>query len=131
MYTETMRFYKTKLFILFMIIAAGATFYYFGDPQKVIETVMPYVEKTPLDGIIKEIDVDKVEKVTADISAAVQTAEEDISTLNERGQEVGEHTANILGSSIEATEDATPLHEKAFEYGKYIYTQKHTYKTSQ
>ena len=122
-----MRFYRTKLLILFMIVAAGMTFYYFGDPQKLFDASIQTLEKTPLKDIIKQTQNIDRDEVNLDITDALQNAEAEISQLSSRTQEVKKHTNNILGTSkilespIEATQDSTPLHEKAFEYGKYIY----------
>lgn len=42
--------------------------------------------------------------------------------LGERAGEITQHSQNVLGKSIQKNEkEATPLHESALEYGKYIY----------
>lgn len=43
--------------------------------------------------------------------------------LKNRSLEVGQHTSNVLGSSITATNSAEPIHEKALEYAQYLYCQ--------
>lgn len=43
--------------------------------------------------------------------------------LKDRSLEVGQHTSNVLGSSITATNSAEPIHEKALEYAQYLYCQ--------
>lgn len=43
--------------------------------------------------------------------------------LKVRSLEVGQHTSNVLGSSITATNSAEPIHEKALEYAQYLYCQ--------
>ena len=116
-----MRFYKTKLLILFMIVAAGATFYYFGDSQKLINTSLELINQTPLQSVVEESEAIDKDKINLDIKNTIQNAKEELSTLNERSKEVQKHTGNVLSASIEATDDAVPIHEKAFEYGKYIY----------
>lgn len=45
-----------------------------------------------------------------------------LKTLGERAGEISQHTQKVLGASIQKNEkEATPLHESALEYGKYIY----------
>ena len=116
-----MRFYRTKLLILFMIVAAGATFYYFGDPQKLLDVSLETIKETPLQSLVSEgQNIDK-EKINTEVQNTIENVQTELSTLNERSKEVQKHADNILGSSIEATEEEIPLHEKTFEYGKYIY----------
>lgn len=116
-----MRFYKTKLFILFMIVAAGLTFYYFGDPQKLISVSLETIKKTPLQSVVEKGEGVDLNEINSQITDTIQTAKSEISTLNERSKEVQEHTGNVLSSTIEATQDATPIHEKVFDYSRYIY----------
>lgn len=116
-----MRFYKTRLFILFMIVAAGATFYYFGDSEKLTSKTLEIINQTPLKSVVSQTDTIDKDKLDQDIKDTIQNAKEEITTLGERSKDVQEHTGNVLSSTIEATEDATPIHEKAFEYGRYVY----------
>jgi hypothetical protein len=68
-----------------------------------------------------------------------QTATTELQTLAERAQEVGGHAQNVLGSAIQRSDDGTlenplenaiqpatnqvPIHERALEYGRYLYCQ--------
>ncbi|MBU0974665.1 hypothetical protein KKD03_03105 [Patescibacteria group bacterium] len=122
-----MNFFRTKLFILFMIIVAGTTFYYFGDTQKLFNSSLQILDKTPLKNIAQQAQNINKEKINVNLDSAIQNAEEEMSQLSTRTQEIKEHASNILGTSkilespIEATQDSTPIHEKALEYGQYIY----------
>jgi hypothetical protein len=51
-------------------------------------------------------------------------ASNQIQILAERGQEVGGHVGNVLGSYVQVSDaEEQPLHESAFEYGRYLYCQ--------
>ncbi len=116
-------FLKTKLFLFLVLVVAGATFYYFGDPQKLAATVVPKLKTTLLAPAVEKLENLDSKKITEDFQNTVQNTESEIHTLSQKTTEVGKHAGNVLGSSVTAAtqEDATPIHEKAFEYGKYIY----------
>lgn len=118
-----MFFFKTKFFILIVLVAIAATFYYFGDPQKLYDTVSTSLKNTPLAPAVEKIENTDVTELTQQFQSTVENAESEVTTLTERTTEVGKHTGNVLGSSIQpaSEEQQTPIHEKAFEYGKYIY----------
>lgn len=115
-----MYFLKTKLFLFAVLIAIAATFYYFGDTKKLVDTILSYVEKTPLKSVVEKSGGIDTQNVSQDLQQGVQDAENSFSQLSQRTQEVSKHVGNVLGSSVEAT-NSTPLHEKALEYGQYIY----------
>jgi hypothetical protein len=68
-----------------------------------------------------------------------ESASLELQTLAERAQEVGGHAQNVLGSAIQRSDDGSlqnplenavqpstdqaPLHERALEYGRYLYCQ--------
>lgn len=46
----------------------------------------------------------------------------EVSTLTQRGKELTNHVGTVLGESVaEADAEQQPLHERAIEYGQYIY----------
>lgn len=55
------------------------------------------------------------------IQELVSGSEVELSTLKDRGAELSEHSQKVLGAAIEPAEDQKPLHDRAFEYGRYIY----------
>lgn len=118
-----MFFFKTKFFIFILLVAIAATFYYFGDPQKLFSTVASNLKKTPLAPAIVNLENTDVTELSKQFQSSVQNAESEISTLSQRTTEVSKHTGNVLGSSIQpaSEEQQTPIHEKALEYGKYVY----------
>lgn len=61
---------------------------------------------------------------TSAIISADQTQEQ-LATLSERGQAVSQEIGKVLGDYVQVNEadEKTPLHEKAFEYGQYLYCQ--------
>lgn len=43
-------------------------------------------------------------------------------TLSERAKETGSHVQQVLGSSVQVNEqEKQPIHQRAFDYGRYIY----------
>lgn len=44
-------------------------------------------------------------------------------TLSQRAKEVGGHVSNVLGTAVEADQEQPPIHERAMEYGRYLYCQ--------
>jgi hypothetical protein len=118
-----MMFLKTKFFLLVVLVAVAATFYYFGDTQKLASSIIPKVKSTPFAPILDELENIDVQSLTKQFQTVVKQTESEISGLSEKTAEVSQHTSNVLGSSIKQVEneDATPFHEKAIEYGKYVY----------
>ena len=116
-------FVKNKIFFLFVIVTAMATFYYFSDPQKLAATILPKLKTTPLAPAVEKLENLDSKKISEDLQKTIQNTEAEIYTLSKKTAEASKHTGNILGSSVKAatSEEATPIHEKAFEYGKYIY----------
>lgn len=118
-----MMFFKTKFFLLIVLVAIAATFYYFGDTQKLTESIIPKIKSTPLAPLALELENLDAKKITQEFQTGIKQAESEIAELSERTSEVSQHTSTVLGSSITSVSDEniTPIHEKAFEYGKYIY----------
>lgn len=116
-------FLKTKLFLFFVLASVIGTFYYFGDTQKLSNTIIPKLKETPFAPVAEKFEQIDTKKVSEDFQKSVQEAESEISTLSQKTTEASKHAGNVLGSSIQSAEkeESTPLHEKAFEYGKYIY----------
>lgn len=116
-------FLRTKLFLLLVVVAVGATFYYFGDQQKVLSTVLPKIKTTPLAPVVEKVETLNAEELTAEFQRGVKSTESELATLSQRTTDVSKHAGNVLGSSVQpvSEENSTPIHEKAFEYGKYIY----------
>lgn len=72
-----------------------------------VEIVAPTIEKAP--SLAQEI------KLPEDGLA-------EVSTLTERGKELTEHVGTVLGESVaEVDAEKQPLHERAMEYGQYLY----------
>ena len=80
-----MRFFRTKLFILILLATAGATFYYFGDTEKLLSSSMEALNNTPLEGVaqkVQSISTQKdssEEKTSFDLDNVIQNAEEEFS----------------------------------------------------
>lgn len=118
-----MMFFKTKIFLLMVLVAVAVTFYYFGDPQKLAQSIIPKIKSTPLAPITTKLENLDIDKLSQEFQSGVKEAELEIVTLSKKTTEVSEHAGNVLGSSVTPADEniTTPMHEKAFEYGKYIY----------
>lgn len=59
------------------------------------------------------------------ISINSEDAKNQLTTLSNRGQLVGQEVGKVLGDQIKVNEEDAnkPLHEKALEYGQYLYCQ--------
>lgn len=122
-----MMFSKTKLLILLIITATGIAIFYFGDREKIIKTTQQTLNKIPVSNLVEKTKNFDIGNISFDPSDAAQTVEKEISQLSTRTEEVKKHADNILGatksleSPFEAAPDSTPIYEKTFEYGKYVY----------
>ncbi len=120
-------FLKSKLFIFLLIVSAGAALFYFGDREQIIKVSQQALEKVPIKSLAEKAKNLNKDDMNLDLGSAVQTAQKEISQLSTRTDEVKKHADNILGatksleSPFDATADSTPIYEKTFEYGKYVY----------
>lgn len=125
-YTRLTMFFKTKLFIFLLIVSAGAGLFYFGDREKIIQISQETLDKIPLKSLTEKTQFDK-DTINFDLDSMAQGVGEEFSRLSTRTEEVKKHADNILGatksleSPFDATQDSTPIYEKTFEYGKYVY----------
>jgi hypothetical protein len=109
--------------MLVIVISIVATFYFFGDPQKLTETIISKLKQTPLAPVAEKLEGIDIQQISQGIQESVKNAESEVTQVSKKTVEVGQHAENVLGSSVTApsSENTTPIHEKAFEYGKYIY----------
>lgn len=107
---------KILIFLFIIAIALGGLYTFKRDTfDAVSEQILG--EQIDISGINSQsFSSDQLQSV-------VPTDDIQIETLTERGKEVGEHVSKVLGESIQASEDEVPIHERAFEYGRYIYCQ--------
>jgi hypothetical protein len=98
-----------KILLLLALVIGGAGYYLFKINPKLL-TKIPYSDR------VFQLD-------QAELSQFTESASQELKTLTERGKVVGEHAQSILGSSVEADKEQPPLHERAFEYGRYLYCQ--------
>lgn len=122
-----MKLLKNKFVLILLLIGGIAGFYYFGDSQKVTQSALESLEKTPLSGLSQKLQEANSKKSNFNLDDTIESAEAEFSQLSTKTLEVKDHVGNILGASkilespIEATQDSKPLHEKTLEYGQYIY----------
>lgn len=118
-----------KLFLILLIVVGLSSGVYWANAQG-------YFNNTPLANIsIPEIKLpsqisDKIklpEKISTDginkekIDEIAQDASTQTKELATKAQEVGEHAQKILGTTVQEGEVQPPIHERALEYGQYIY----------
>lgn len=99
-----------KLFVVLFIVAAGALAAVIFATDRVLEVANPILDKTGF------VDAKQV----VDFAA---TAQSELEVATGRGQELGAHTQQVLGAAIEPSSKEQAIHEKAFEYGRYVYCQ--------
>ena len=116
-------FFRTKIFLLLILLAVAATFYYFGDTQKLLSTIIPKIKETSFAPLAEKLESITPQEVSKNFQDSVKNTETEIIELSKKTSEVSQHTENVLGSTITApkSDNTTPIHEKALEYGKYIY----------
>jgi hypothetical protein len=56
------------------------------------------------------------------LKESLEMTQKQIETLTEKSKEVKDHLVNLTQEIKEAS-DSSPIHEKAFEYGQYVYCQ--------
>ena len=56
------------------------------------------------------------------LNDSLELTKEQLKTLTQKSNEVKDHLVKLSGE-IKESEDGSALHEKAFEYGQYIYCQ--------
>jgi len=89
--------------MLIIIVIGGAVYWALNQG---------YLDNTPL----AKLKQDDVDLITQDVG-------EQTKILGERAKKTGEHIQQVLGESVKVNEaeNDQALHEKAFDYGRYIY----------
>ncbi|MCA9368980.1 hypothetical protein KC721_01660 [Candidatus Woesebacteria bacterium] len=110
-----------KLKILFWILglltltAGGAYIFAEKSTTELATALRPYTQKlTPV--------VESLQPLAEQIETPHLDELPEVATLTERTQEISEHVGTVLGNSIgEVDAEQQPLHERAIEYGQYLY----------
>jgi hypothetical protein len=105
--------------LLLIVILAGA-FYAFQEYRRGGFTTLQslpqkFLTSTPVQNAV-DIDTNQIKNLAADPGP-------ELKILAERSKEVSEHAENVLGDTISVNEEAPPIHERALEYGRYLYCQ--------
>ncbi|MGD9129374.1 MAG: hypothetical protein PVJ09_02730 [Candidatus Woesebacteria bacterium] len=93
---------KKLLFLVLILTIAGAGVYWAANQG--------YLKDTPLANISGQ-----------DLTEFAQDTSEQTKILGSRASETGQHIQTVLGESIQASDENQAIHEKAFEYGRYLY----------
>lgn len=100
-----------RLIIVLVVLAIVGLFLFVKQSGGNAISKIPHIEQ------ILKIDQKRIEKIA-------ENATGEFSIIAERGKVLTEHAGKVLGSTVEEPEkEAKPLHERAFEYGRYVYCQ--------
>lgn len=98
-----------------VIIGTGAAYFYAEKSSSLLsQKLQPYISQlTPV--------VESITPYTESIEIPHENLPE-VATLTQRGKELTDHVGTVLGETVsEADAEQQPLHERAVEYGQYIY----------
>lgn len=119
-----MKLLKKLLLVILGVVAMGSGVYWaksqgYFDNTPLAQVSLPQLQLPSLaslspKNLTKNLNKENLENISKD-------AEQQTQTLTSKAKEVGEHAQNVLGDSIQADEEQPPLHERAIEYGQYIY----------
>jgi hypothetical protein len=125
--------FLTKIFVLLSIVTAIGAFYYFTKPQEFEgykNSAISYLESTPLKNMVNNPESESTEtkeinkdEIIGKMQSGVESAQSEIMQISEKTLVLKDHVDNVLGASISPAEDQKQLHERAFEYGRYLYCQ--------
>lgn len=109
-----------KIKILFWLVCLGgiasvaAYFFSQRSNSQLAQQLRPYTQK--LASVISQVG-------PATKSLPIPEGQlPEVTTLTERSMEIGEHVGAVLGESVSEVEaENQPLHERAIEYGQYMY----------
>ncbi len=111
---KRLTFFFWLLFFGFIGIA-GAYIFAEHSSSKLARSLRPHTRTlTPIAQSLTKINQN------AETSKPAQIPE--VSILAKRGQELSKHVGAVLGESVtEVSPEQQPLHERAIEYGQYLY----------
>lgn len=121
--------HRVILSLAAILVLTGVVLGYFFAVAKRFPTSIQDLSSTLLSSALTiPKDLEFTKQLTSKIPQAqnvdlsnIDTGEQ-LKTLGERAGEISQHTQKVLGASIQKNEkEATPIHESALEYGKYIY----------
>ena len=111
---------KIKLFFWILCVGALATASAYFYSQKSTSLLAQKLKQ--LQATIHPL-IEKTTPFTEEVSLPTDEINfEEVSTLTQRGKELTEHVGAVLGESVtEVDAEKQPLHERAVEYGQYLY----------
>lgn len=134
---------KKPLLILLMLIVVGGGFYFFQKKNgqvlgqqteigKYVEENFPAInqaiQKLPFSSKLLGPTMDSSESTLSGqtnesfIKNSLNLTSQQLEILGENGNKVKDQLTDFV-SQIKESSQSTPLHEKAFEYGQYMYCQ--------
>ncbi|MBT4124073.1 MAG: hypothetical protein HN981_02855 [Candidatus Pacebacteria bacterium] len=115
---------KKKFFVLLSFIFLLVGGYVYADNRGFVpEQLSSLTEKA------QETSLDKIQEITKE-TPVINSLQNDLqenttdqlSTLSSRAKEVSEYAQNAFNSGVKVDkENQAPLHERAIEYGQYVY----------
>lgn len=114
-----------RAFLLLFLVIAG---YFLGVYAGLI-TPIPAVQA--IQNQVNKLMQHNVSGIGDNVRGTTGSASNQLNVLAKRGQEVNNQTQQVLGQYVQSVQeedtnqstDKQPLHEQAFEYGRYLYCQ--------
>lgn len=139
-YGKMLSLIKKPLLILILLAVAGGGFYFFSKKNgqvlgqqteigKYIEENFPAVsqaiEKLPFSSKLLGPTTESSQNAESDknfVKNSINLTSQQLEVLGQNGNKVKDQLTEFV-SQIKESSQSTPLHEKAFEYGQYMYCQ--------
>lgn len=115
-----------KIVVVVVLVGAGLAVWHRVAPEQFASTLQPVSAQLEKLGFAKTSESlgASLSSSATSISEKKETVaiQEELKTLTERGKVAVEEAQKVLGKAIEVDENSDKAaHEKALEYGKYVY----------
>jgi len=120
-----MNFIKKPIVLITTTAVIAGSLYFAATQGYLDDSPLEPIKNISFEGELPDsINISEIKLPSRDeVTDFTQDATKQTKVLSSRASEVSEHTENILGATIEEGDEDLPIHEKALEYGRYIYCQ--------
>jgi len=114
---------KKKFSIILLVIFLAIVGYAYASYQDLLPEEIPDLPKEKLEELVKK---------TPSLDSFQENAGDQLEVLSSRAKEVGGYAQDTFKLGIKE-DDSQPVHEKAIEYGQYVYCKQvvETYENNQ